>query len=199
MPNSGVIDVSHSIPRLPVSNAPLDHDAANAIEWNVYALIRAWPAFESEQLLYSVGSYGYLQLDETGTPAEGVEVTFIQHLPRIVVILDGEGLENVTWRGEGWKEENGVLFYTMSEVSIDNANAALRQLWFSATGDADIKVTVAGENLSWEPDGLRLTGDGMTRILFRGRATWGLAKAKKLTWGGAKPLTWGEATALRKE
>lgn len=194
-----MIDVSYNIPRLPKPEDPLDYIGANAIEHNLFALIRAWPAFESTQTAPSIGSYGYLQLNESGTPADGVEVSFIQYLPRIIVILEGDGLENVTWSGEGWQEGNGVLVYTLSEISLRNANAALKQLYFSATGEADITVTVAGENLGWEPGRLRLYGEERTRLLFWGRATWGLARAKKQTWGGARPLTWGEASTLIKE
>lgn len=194
-----MIDVSYNIPRLPRPEDPLDYIGANAIEHNLFALIRAWPVFESVQTAPSIGSYGYLQLDETGTPADGVEVTFLQYLPRILVLLEGNGLENVTWHGKGWLEENGALVYTLSEISLQNANAALKQLYFSAAGEADITIAVAGENLGWEPGSLRLYGEGRTRLLFWGRATWGLARVKKLTWGGARPLTWGEAAALRKD
>lgn len=195
-----MIDVSYNIPPLPEPDEPLDYTGANAIEWNLYALIRAWPVFESDQVLPAIGSYGFLQLDETASPVEGVAVTFLQYLPRLLVLLTGDGLENVTWRGEGWKEEiPGVLVYTMTSFTADNANAALRQLWFSAEGDADVTVTLAGENLGWEPDGLRLVGLGWTVLRFRSRATWDLAKALKKTWDGAKPLTWDEAATLRKD
>ena len=195
-----MIDVSYNIPRLPGPDEPLDYERANAIEWNLYALIRAWPVFESAQILPAIGSYGFLQLDETASPVEGVETTFIQYLPRLLVFLAGDGLEHVSWRGEGWKEETpGVLVYGLTEVSAPNANAALRQLWLSADGDADVTVTLAGENLAWKPDGLRLVGLGWTLLRFRSRATWDLAKALKKTWDGARPLTWDEAAALRKD
>ena len=197
-----MIDVSYNIPRLPDPETPLDYTGANAIEWNLYALIRAWPVFESAQVKPSLGSYGYLDTrdSETVSPVEGVAVTFLQYLPRLLVLLTGEGLENVTWRGEGWREETpGVLVYTMTSFTADNANAALRQLWFSATGDADVTVTLAGENLGWEPDGLRLVGLGWTVLRFRSRATWDLAKALRKTWDGAKPLAWDEAATLRKD
>lgn len=192
-------DVSHNIPRLPGADTPLDYDGANAIEYNLYALIRAWPVFEDQQVKPFVGSYGYLQLDENASPSEGIEVTFMQRLPRLMVFLSGEGLESLSWRGNGWTAEKGVLVYTLSDPSESNANSALRNLWFSATGDVDATVILAGENLEWESDGLRLYGIGWTKILFRSKATWGLVKAKKLTWGGAKPLTWGEAAQLRKD
>lgn len=193
-------DVSFGIPNLPAPNDPLNTDRANAIEWNLHALIRAWPVFESAQVMPSIGSYGYLQLDETASPALGVEVTECRYLPRLLVLLTGEGLENLSWEStQPWKEENGVLFYQMTETSVANANDALKQLFFSATGDVDALVTLAGYNPDWKPDGLLLAGLGQTRLLFRSRATWGLARAKKRTWGGAKPLTWGEAAALRKD
>ena len=69
-----MIDVSFGIPNLPAPSDPLTTDRANAIERNLYALIRAWPVFESAQVLPSIGSYGYLQLDETASPVKGVEV-----------------------------------------------------------------------------------------------------------------------------
>lgn len=195
-----MIDVSYNIPRLPGPDDPLDYGVANAIEYNLYALIRAWPVFESAQVLPAVGSYGFLQLDETASPLEGVEVTFLQYLPRLLVLLEGDGLEHVTWQGDRWAEESpGVLVYAMTSFSAANANAALRQLWIGASGDADITVTLAGENLGWEPDGLRLVGLGWTVLRFRRGATWGLAKALRHTWDGAKPLSWDQAAALRKD
>lgn len=194
----GSTDVSYGIHSLPASGDHLDYNAANAIEENLRALILAWPEFISETLLYSVGSYGYLQLDEPSSAAPGVEVTTVRHLPRLLVILTGDGLENLSWTGEGWHVEDGVLCYHMTETSVYNANAALSQLVFSASGDVDALVTLAGYNPDWEPGGLKLVGLGQTRLLFRSGATWGLVKAKKLTWGGAKPLTWGEAKQIRK-
>lgn len=192
-------DASFGVSRLPTAGQPINWENANAIEDNLRALILAWPAFESESLLYSVGSFGYLQLDESSSAAPGVEVTAVRHLPRLLVLLDGEGLGNLSWTGSGWHEEDGALCYHMTETTEYNANAALRQLVFSAAGDVDAVVTLAGYDPDWEPDGLRLVGMGLTRLLFRAGATWGLAKAKKHTWGGARPMTWGEAAQLRKE
>lgn len=195
-----MMDASFGVARLPAVGQSLDWAAANAIEGNLRALILAWPEFVSEAKLYSVGSYGYLQLDEAASPAPGVEVTTVRYLPRLVVLLTGGGLENLSWTStQPWKEENGVLLYDMTETSTENANDALRQLVFSATGDVDAVITLAGHNPDWEPGGLRLVGLGQTRLLFRGRATWGLARAKLKTWGGAAGLTWGEAAALRKD
>lgn len=197
-----MIDVSFGAPRIPGPADPLDTAGANAIEWNLYALIRAWPAFETLTILDQLGSYGYLDTrdGETVTPADGIEIDLIQYLPRLLVLLEGTGLANVQWAGTGWAEEApGALIYPLKELTAANAMSALRQLSISATGDADITVALAAENLLWEPDGLRLYGIGQTKLLFRGRATWGLVKAKKLTWGGAKPLTWGGAADLRKE
>lgn len=194
-----MIDVSFGVPYLPAPGDPLNIDRANAIEANLAALILAWPVFVSEQLLPGIGSYGYLQLDETASPALGVEVTECRYFPRLQVILAGDGPENLAWTGDGWHIEGGVLCYHMTESSVYNANAALRQLIFSASGNVDAVVTLAGYNPDWEPDGLKLVGLGQTRLRFRTRAAWGLARAKKHTWGGAKPLTWGEAAALRKD
>lgn len=193
-----MIDVSYNIPRLPTSGDNLDYQGANAIELNLFALIRAWPAFETAAILDKVGSYGYLDTrdGETATPADGVKIELIQYLPRLLVLVEGTG--NVTLSGTGWAEDSpGVWVYQLQELTPANAMSALRNLTISATGDADITVTLAAENLAWEPDGLRLYG-AHTVMLFRGKATWGLAKAKRITWGGAKPLTWGEASALRK-
>lgn len=192
-------DASFGVARLPAAGQPLDWAAANAIEDNLRALILAWPEFVAEARLESVGSYGYLQLDESTSAAPGVEVTTVRYLPRLLVILTGDGLENLSWSGDGWHVEDGALCYHMTETSVYNANAALRNLVFTATGDVDAVVTLSGYNPDWEPGGLRLIGLGQTRLLFRGSATWGLAKAKLHTWGGAEPLTWGEAAALRKD
>ena len=195
-----MIDVSYHVPRLPAPEDPLDFHGANAIEYNLLALIRAWPAFETETVRDRVGSYGYLDTrdGETATPADGIAVELIQHLPRLTVLLTGD-LDAVTWSGTGWSEEApGELVYQLKELTPANAMSALRGLVVRSAGDADVAVTLAAENLLWEPDGLRLYGTGRTLMLFRGKGTWGLAKVKKLTWGGAKPLEWGEASALRK-
>ena len=197
-----MIDVSYNIPRLPASGDNLDYKGANAIELNLFALIRAWPAFEDLTVDDKIGTYDYLdtRYNETGTPADGIKVELIQYLPRLIVLYEGVGLEHITWDGFGWTETApGVLVYQLGELTAANAMSALRVLKFRAAGDADLTVTLAAENLLWDPDGLRLYGKGETMMLFRGKATWGLAKAKKHTWGGAKPLTWGEASALRKE
>ena len=44
-----MIDVSYHVPRLPAPEEPLDFSGANAIEYNLLALIRAWPAFETDR------------------------------------------------------------------------------------------------------------------------------------------------------
>jgi len=195
-----MIDPSYGVRRLPGPEDPLTFGNANCVEENLRALILAWPAFETETVRAALGSWGYLQLDESAAPSGGVRVAVDQHLPRILVLLEGEGLEHVHFSGFGWEGLSpGVLVYTVSEPYARNANAALATLIFHADGDADLTVTVAAENTAWEPDGLRLTGLGRTRMLFTSRCTWGYARAKKLTWGGAKPLTWGQAAALRKE
>lgn len=194
-----MVDVSYRARTLPAPSDPLDYIGANAIEENLFALIRAWPAFETETILYSVGSYGYLQLDESSSVLPGVRVDLMQHLPRLLVFIEGDGLENLSWTGDGWHVEDGVLCCHLEDISVKSANTSLEMLVFSATGDVDALVTLAGYDPAWEPDGLKLIGVGQTRLLFRSRATWGLAKDKKHTWGGAKPLTWGEAAALRKD
>lgn len=195
-----MIDVSYNIPRLPASGDNLDYQGANAIELNLLALIKAWPAFEDLTVDDKIGTYDYLDTrdNETGTPADGLKVELIQYLPRLIVLLSGD-LYKITWTGTGWTEEApGELVYNLKELTPANATAALGTLHIGAAGDADITVTLAAENLAWEPDGLRLYGKGRTLLPFRGQATWGIAKAKKLTWGGAKPLTWGEAKNIRK-
>lgn len=195
-----MIDVSYNIPRLPAPEDPLDYQRANAIEYNLLALIKAWPAFETAVVRDKVGSYGYLDTrdNETGTPAGGLKVELIQYLPRLIVLLSGD-LDKITWTGTGWTEEApGELVYQLKELTAANATAALGTLIISATGNADITIELAAENLAWEPDGLRLYGDGQTLLLFRGAATWNLAKAKLKTWGAARSLTWDQAKELRK-
>lgn len=192
-------DESYGIALLPTTAEHFTWSMANAIEDNLRALIMAWPEFISETVLYSVGSYNYLQLDEISSAAPGVKTTVVRHLPRLLVLLDGDGLENLTWTGEGWSEEDGSLCYRMTETTVENANSALRNLVFSASGDVTATVTLAGSNPDWEPGGLLLVGLGQTHLLFRAKGTWGLARAKKYTWGGAKPMTWGEASQLRKD
>lgn len=193
-----MVDVSYHASTLPAPDDPLDYIGANAIEENLRALILAWPAFETETILCSVGSYGYLQLDESSSVLPGVRVDLMQHLPRLLVLIEGVGLENLSWTGDGWHVEDGVLCCHLEDISVKAANAALERLVFSATGDVDALVTLAGYNPTWEPDGLKLIGVGQTRLRFRNKATWGLARAKYGTWGNA-PGTWADAAALRKD
>lgn len=184
-----MIDVSYNIPCLPASGDNLDYKGANAIELNLFALIKAWPAFEDLTVDDKIGTYDYLDTrdNETGTPADGIKIELIQYLPRLIALYDGTGLEHVTWEGFGWTETApGELVYQLGELTPANAMSALRVLKFRATGEADLTVTLAAENLAWEPGGLRLPGKGQTLLLFRGQATWGLAKAKKTHLGRRK-------------
>ena len=123
-----MIDVSYHIPRLPAPEEPLDFSGANAIEYNLLALIRAWPAFETETVRDRVGSYGYLDTrdNEAGTPADGMKVELIQYLPRLIVLLSGD-LDKITWTGTGWTEETpGELVYQLKELTPANAMSAPR-------------------------------------------------------------------------
>ncbi len=195
-----MIDPSYFVAMLPEAADALDFKRANAIEDNVSHLIQSWPVFETEQVREFIGSLDYLQTDESASPAQGVTVSFLRVLPRLLVCLTGEGLEHITWSGAGWTAEETAdgltLSYALGKPVEDIATAALSLLVFRSDGHANLAFTFAAER----PDGsLRLPGQHVTHMLFRTAGTWGLLRARAKVWSGARAMTWGGAKELRKE
>lgn len=195
-----MVDPSYFVAMLPEAADALDFKRANAIEDNVSHLIQSWPVFETELVRAFIGSLDYLQADEAASPAQGVTVSFIRVLPRLLVLLSGEGLEHITWSGEGWTEQETAdgltLSYTLGKPVEDIATAALSLLVFRSDGHADLTFTLAAERLDGS---LRLPGQHVTHMLFRAEGTWGLLRARAKVWSNARALSWGGAGELRKE
>lgn len=194
-----MIDQSFSIPLLPRAGDKLNYERANDIERNIWFLIRQWPAFEVEAVAPLIGSYGYLETTERASPAQGAEVTLLQHLPRLLVFFSGPGAETLLWEGAGWTRIPSalglILACALAEPSERAAMEALRGLSVGCAGEADVTVSLAAE----QTDGaLRIGRDGLCRMLFRGSATWNLAREKLGTWGGAAGMTWDDARNIRK-
>ncbi len=193
-----MIDQSWFVPLLPEAQARLDFNRANDIEKNVAFLIRQWPAFETETVAELVGSYGFLQAPERASPAQGAQVTLLQHLPRFLVVLEGPGVETLSWSGEGWERADGpglTLAYTLGQAHERAAMEALGRLTLWCAGEADAEVSLAAERAD---NSLRILRENLTRLLFRAGATWGLVEVKTSCWGGLSGLDWAGAGQIRK-
>lgn len=190
-----MVDGSYSIPMLPGKTDPLNFERANAIEENLHYLIRQWPAFEVETTAEAIGEHGYLPISRTASPAEGAEVTLLQHLPRLLVILSGTGLGYLAWSGTGWERMSGgtsqmILACTLEAPSEEAAMAALNRLSIGSSGHADIDISLAAERLDGS---LRITRENVTRILFRAVATWYSLGAAVDSWDALSGGSWADA------
>lgn len=194
-----MVDQSIFVPLLPKAGDKLNYGKANDIERNIRFLIRQWPAFEAETIAPLIGSYGYLETTERASPAQGTEVTLLQHLPRLLVIFTGPGAETLLWDGAGWEEAGSsqglVLTYALAEPSEQAAMEALRGLSVGSAGEADVTVSLSAE----QTDGaLRIVRENLTRMLFRAGATWGLVEAKTACWGDLSEAAWGDVEQMEK-
>lgn len=193
-----VIDQSYFVPLLPEASERLNFTRANDIEKNVGFLIRQWPAFEAETLAELVGSFGFLQGPEQASPAEGVQVTLLQHLPRLLVLLTGPGAETLSWSGEGWAPADGpglTLAHMLDPADEKGAMGVLAALSIGCAGDADITVSLAAERADGS---LCILREDLTRILFRAGAVWGLVEEKTSCWDDLAGMDWADVEQLRK-
>lgn len=194
-----MVDQSYYIPLLPDAADLLDVYRANAIEENLRFLIRQWPAFEAETISRLIGRDGILTIHETASPAQGAEVTLLQHFPRFLVLADGDGLEHISWAGDGWTAQDGdglVLACLLDDPSEQEANAALGRLSFGSTWNADLTISLAAE---LEDGSLRFVRRGLTHMLFRAEMTWGRLGREHDSWAELASETWAQARQLDKE
>lgn len=194
-----MIDQSFFVPLLPKAEEKLNYQRANDIERNIGFLIRQWPAFEAETVAPLIGSYGYLEVSERASPAQGAEVTLLQHLPRLLVIFSGARAETLLWEGQGWEKEafpSGlVLSHALAEPSEKTAMEALLGLSVGCAGDLDAAVSLAAE----QADGkLRIVRENLTRMLFRAGAIWGLVEAKTACWDDLSGMSWNDVKGMKK-
>lgn len=190
-----MVDGSYSIPMLPGQTDLLNFERANAIEENLHYLIRQWPAFEVETTAETIGEHGYLPISQAASPADGAEVTLLQHLPKLLVILSGTGLGYLVWSGAGWESYSAgssqiVLAYTLESPSEAAAMSALKSLIIGSSSHADIDISLAAERLDGS---LRIRRGNVTRILFRAVATWYSLGAAVDNWGALSGGTWEDA------
>lgn len=194
-----MIDRSYSVPLLPDASALLDVYRANAIEENLRYLIRQWPAFEVETIRELIGDYGTIFAPDTASPAQGAEVTLLQHLPRFFVIVDGD-VAYMTWAGEDWAAEDGagdrVVLHRVPDTADEaGANGALRGLTIGAVWNADLTISLGARRA----DGaLEIVRPGVTKLLFRAEMTWGRLGREHKNWAQLEPETWAEARKLNK-
>lgn len=196
---TGLADTSYYVPLMPDAREQLNVYKANAIEENLHYLIRQWPAFEVETVRALIGDYGTVFVPEPASPAQGVEVTLLQHLPRLLVLVEGEGLEHISWAGEGWTAQDGdglALAYMLDGPSEQAANAALVGLAFTADWNADVTISLAAER---EDGTLRIIRRGLTQMLFRAEMTWGRLGRERGAWAELDGETWAQARSLKKE
>lgn len=196
-----MIDNAYALPPYPEDLVRLDYLGANAIEENLRYLILLFSRFDTEVVCEALGSLGYLELTETGLPAEGLKVTHGAVITRLIITVTGPDLTPLAWSGDGWElvSTNKTalhLKYDFAEIAeTDDLNAALALLQFTATDDIDAVVTMAAES----PD-THLDSEHSVIMLFRGGATWALLEDKTLTWETveADELTWTGLEGLRK-
>ena len=195
-----MVDRSYFVPLLPAASDLLDVYKANAIEDNLRYLIRQWPAFEVETIRELIGDYGTVFVPDTVSPAQGAEVTLLQHLPRFFVIVEGD-TGYMTWAGGGWAKENGaegavILARAPDTADEDGANEALRGLILGASWNADLVISLGAQRA----DGtLEIIRPGVTKILFRAEMTWDRLEREHKNWMELKPETWEDARKLNKE
>ena len=195
-----MVDQSYFVPLLPDASDLLDVYKANAIEQNLRYLIQQWPAFEVETILELIGDYGTVFVPGTASPAQGAEVTLLQHLPRFFVIVEGD-TGYMTWAGDGWAAENGaetgiLLFRMPDTASEDGANEALRSLVLGATWNADLTISLGARRADGS---LEIIRPSVTKILFRAEMTWGRLGRERKNWAKLKAETWEGARKLNKE
>lgn len=195
-----MIDQSYYVALLPDAGEPLNVYRANAIEENLRYLIRQWPAFEAEARRALVGEHGTIFVPGTASPAEGAEVTLLQHLPRFSVVVDGD-VEHMAWAGEGWEltsraGSRAVLARVPDTADRDGANGALRGLTLWADWNADLTISLAAER---EDGTLRVVRRALTRMLFRAEMTWGRLGRERKAWAALTGETWAQTRELEKE
>lgn len=198
-----MIDEAYSLALLPASLRLMGIEGANAIEANLqYLILQLFPYFNGAVKTEAVGSYGFLELTETGTAGDAFLAIQALRIDRIKVMVDGADLSALTWQGAGWVAESStetalLLTYTSSELlTAEQIQAALDDLRFTASADTDAELTLQVSNT--------VAGDymplGPVSMFFRDGTTWLLVEGKALTWNDVENagMTWSDFENLKK-
>lgn len=195
-------DKAYSLPLLPISMAALTVDDANSIEKNLRYLLCLLPMFDAAVSLESIGSLGYLQLDEIGNAGDGFDIDTAVGINRITIFVEGKDLSALSWSGEGWKTEREsateILVVCTTDGFWDAAEIqqALSSLCFTATDSMDVTITLIAECEGV----MAFTALGPVMLRFRSGATWALLETLG-TWSDLESTaaTWAEIESLQKE
>lgn len=198
-----MIDDTYSLALLPSSLRLMDIEGANAIEANLqYLILKLFPYFNGSVKTDAIGSYGFLELTETGTAGDAFLATQALRIDKLKVALSGTGFSALTWRGTGWVAESRtdtymLLTYTSdAHMTASQIQSALDSLSFTASADVDAAITLQVSNT--------LAGDympiGPVSMLFRSGTTWSLVEGKELEWNDVEnaDMTWDDFENIKK-
>ena len=195
-------DNSYALPLLPISMAALTIDGANAIEKNLHYLISLFPQFTGQIQSEAIGSLGYLQLNEAGTPEEGFFIENAVRINLLTIVVAGEDLSALSWSGDGWAVESfsatelRLSFEASEYLDATSVQAALASLLFTAAAGLDATLTLIASCKTV------MTFDALGPVILRFRegATWALIESQGWTWDGFETagMTWADVQNLRK-
>lgn len=195
-------DNSYDLPLLPISMAALTVEGANAIEENLRYLISLFPQFTGQIQSKAIGSLGYLQLNESGTPEEGFFIENAVWINLLTIIVAGEDLSALSWAGDGWAVESSsatelrLSFEASEYLDATSTQAALASLLFTATAGLDATLALIASCKSV----MTFDALGPVDLRFRDGATWALIESQGWTWNGFENagMTWEDVQNLRK-
>ena len=195
-------DDAYSLELLPATLKRLTFTAANAIEENLQYLILLFPCFSGKIRASPIGSYGYLELTETGCAGDGFDIESAIRINKIKITVSGADLSALTFQGAGWSTESSApgslaLAYTSNEfMPPAKIQEILNGLRFAASADLDSEIVLQVSNTE-EGD---FAPVGPVRMAFRGGATWALVEGKALTWGDveAAAMDWNAFENMKK-
>lgn len=198
-----MIDDAYSLAVLPTSLRKMTINKANAIEANLrYLILELFPYFNGEIKTVSIGSYGFLELTETATVGDAIQTVQASHIDKIKITISGSNLNALTYAGAGWAEESRadteiLLSYTSAEsMTVDQIQAALNELEFSASDDLDAEIVMQPSN-TVATDYMSI---GPVYMFFRSGTTWLLVEGKHMTWNTINNImTWDDFENLKKE
>ena len=145
-------DDAYSLELLPATLKRLTFTAANAIEENLQYLILLFPYFSGKIRASPIGSYGYLELTETGCAGDGFDIESAIRINKIKITVSGADLSALTFQGAGWSTESSApgslaLAYTSNEfMPPAKIQEILNGLRFAASADLDSEIVLQVSN-----------------------------------------------------
>lgn len=195
-------DEAYALDLLPGSLKNLSFTSANDIETNLQYLILLFPYFSGSIKSEALGSYGYLELTESGCAGDGFSIESAIRIDKIKITVAGADLSSLTFQGAGWVSESSnktslAVAYTSEEfMAPERIREVLDGLRFTSSADLDSTITLQVSNTT-EGD---FAPVGPVEMVFRGGATWALVEGKSLTWNGVEDaaLTWNDLENMKK-